>query len=226
MKLSKNTISVIQNFSTINPSMYFLEGQRQRILSQLKTVYAEAEIEEELPSSFALYDVPKFLSILSLFSEPEITITDKQIILKENGQKATYRFCNPDLIVHPPVGKEIPIGEIVYSFELSAENLKTIMKAVNLYDQETIAIKADGEKILLTTLNVKDSGSDGLSFAIGETNQSFQYVIRTDSMKMLNVDYDVQISKSKALIFTSKNSEHKVKYIIPSESNYSSNPNA
>ena len=49
MKLSDKTISLLKNFSTINQSILFKEGNSLRTISVVKNILAEATIEEDLP---------------------------------------------------------------------------------------------------------------------------------------------------------------------------------
>ena len=47
MKLSDKTISVLKNFSSINQSILFKEGNKLRTISVMKNILAEATITEE-----------------------------------------------------------------------------------------------------------------------------------------------------------------------------------
>ena len=218
-------MEILQNFSTINQSIMFLQGHRQRIITNLNVVYAEATVKEEFPRDCGVYNLPMFLGILSLFKDPDLSFDDSKVTIEEGSHKATYRYCNPSLFVWPPKDKNLNVQETIFSFEFTAENLKTIMKAVSLYSHEELSIEADGEAIFVKTVSMKEGSSakaglqDGMSYRIGESNQKFRYVVKVENLKILMHSYDVAISKNKLLTFKSKNMD--LTYIIPSEANHS-----
>ena len=62
MKLSENTLAILKNFSGINNSILVKSGNKLRTISVAKNILAEAEIIEEFPKNFAIYDLSKFLN--------------------------------------------------------------------------------------------------------------------------------------------------------------------
>ena len=70
MKLSTETISVLKNFSTINANLMVKSGSSLSTMSAMKNIVAKADVTEEFPSDFAIYDLNEFLSALSLFGNP------------------------------------------------------------------------------------------------------------------------------------------------------------
>ena len=71
MKLSKGTLDILKNFSNINPSITFKEGQELSTLSIQRNILSRAVVEEKFPKAFAIYDLGEFLSGLSLFDNPD-----------------------------------------------------------------------------------------------------------------------------------------------------------
>ena len=67
MKLTQRTFQVLKNFSTINPTLSVCKGNVIRTVSQNKTVLAEAQVQEEFPRDFAIYDLSEFLGVISLW---------------------------------------------------------------------------------------------------------------------------------------------------------------
>ena len=49
MKLSDKTVNILKNFSSINQSILFKEGNKLRTISVMKNILAEAEIDEDIP---------------------------------------------------------------------------------------------------------------------------------------------------------------------------------
>ena len=69
MKLSEQTIEVLQNFSTINQSLLFKSGDVLRTVSPQKTVLAEVTVPDNFESEFGIYDLGQFLSAMTLIDD-------------------------------------------------------------------------------------------------------------------------------------------------------------
>ena len=57
MKLSKGTLDILKNFSNINPSITFKEGQELSTLSIQRNILSRAVVEEKFQKAFAIYDL-------------------------------------------------------------------------------------------------------------------------------------------------------------------------
>ena len=115
MKLSDKTISVLKNFSSINQSILFKEGNRLRTISVMKNILAEATISDEFAKDFGVYDLNQFLNGLSLHQRPELDFgNDGYVVIREGKMRSKYFFADPNVIVTPP-DKEITLpSEDVY----------------------------------------------------------------------------------------------------------------
>src|SRR3990172_5679552 len=114
--LSKRTKEIITNFANINPSMLFKAGSELKTISPNKDVLGTAEIEEGFPSQFAIYDLSRFLSILSTYDTPIIKFQDKYLTVtrQDNTRPYKYRYCEEVMICVPPkndVKVDDPIAE-------------------------------------------------------------------------------------------------------------------
>ena len=67
MKLSEKTVNLLKNFASINQSILFKRGDSLRTMSVMKNILAEADISEEIPQDFAIYDLVQFLNGVSLY---------------------------------------------------------------------------------------------------------------------------------------------------------------
>ena len=64
MRLSKDTVEVLKNFSTINQCILVKEGNKLRTISTMKNILAEADVSEVFPSEFGIYDLNEFLGVM------------------------------------------------------------------------------------------------------------------------------------------------------------------
>lgn len=215
MKLDQRTIQVLKNFSGINPSILFRAGNIIRTVTPTKTILATATLDQEFPSSFAIYDLSKFLSVLSLFTDPELTIGDKSVVIKSGGKKVNYVFADPNTIVAPKDDKQIKFPTPDVSFELTTEALADVTKALGVLRQPEIAVVGDGQIITLQTVNSKDPTSDVYSVEVGETDKNFTFIFKSENLRLLPDTYTVDIASAGISRFTSKD----VEYFIAIEAN-------
>lgn len=213
LKFSQSSLEILQNFATINKSILFLEGKKQKLLSPTGGLYAEAEIDEEIPKQFGIYDLNKFLGIFSLFDTPNVEFSDSQVFLKEGSHDATFKFCNPILIKHPPLDKDVQPGEILMQISMDKELLKTVIKANSIYNQDSLSFEGDGEKMIVRTMDTKESDSDGAMYELGPTTKKFRYVLSALNLPMIADDYDVHFTDKMYVCFISKT--RKLRYYIP-----------
>jgi hypothetical protein len=102
MNFSAETLELLQNFASINKSILFLEGKKQRTLAPTQSVFAEVELKEEFPQEFAIYDLNQMLGVLSLFDNPTLSFKEGALLIEQGNQRVVYKFCNPELISYPP----------------------------------------------------------------------------------------------------------------------------
>lgn len=215
MKLDQRTLQVLKNFSSINPSILFRPGNVVKTVTPTKTILAKATLEQEFPSTFAIYDLNKFLSVLSLFDEPDLEIGEKSVVVRSSRKKVNYVFADPNTIVAPKDGKEIQFPDPDVSFELTNEALADVTKALGVLRQPEIAIVGDGETISLQTVNSKDPTSDVYSVEVGETARTFNCIFKAENLRLLPDNYTVDIASAGISRFTSKD----VEYFIAIEAN-------
>ena len=63
MKLSESTVNLLKNFSTINQSILIKEGTKLRTISVMKNILVEANVSEEFPRDFGIYDLTSSLMV-------------------------------------------------------------------------------------------------------------------------------------------------------------------
>ena len=85
MNLSEQTVSILKNFSSINQNLLVKQGKVINTMSAMKNIVAKAEVEEEFPVEFAIYDLNEFLSCLSIFAKPELTFEDGFVIINRQS---------------------------------------------------------------------------------------------------------------------------------------------
>ena len=129
MKLSDKTLTILKNFAGINNSILVKEGTNLRTISVAKNILAEAEIKEEFPREFGIYDLNQFLNGLSLHQDPDLDFTkDTYLDIKEGKRRVKYFFADPNVIIAPPE-KDISLPTQDVCFNLDSTSLEKLLKA-------------------------------------------------------------------------------------------------
>ena len=219
MKLSKHTLNMLKNFSDINMSIEIKEGNILRTVSVQKNILAQAELEDEFPKDFAIYELNRFLGAVSLFDDPELEFNAKSVNIGTTKHSADYVYCDPSMIVTPPENNiTFPDPEI--KFVLSQDALSQVMKASNVLGTPEIAVEggpAPADSIRIKALDVNNDSTDTFQVVLDENSgDKFRFVFKTENMKMVPGNYDVEISSKGISHFTLQG--QKLEYWIATES--------
>ena len=219
MKLSKHTLNMLKNFSDINMSIEIKEGNILRTVSVQKNILAQAEIEDSFPQDFAIYELNRFLGAVSLFDDPEFQFNGKSANIGTTKHSVDYVYCDPSMIVTPPENN-ITFPEPEVKFTLSQDALSQIMKASNVLGTPEIAIEGGphpNDVIRLKALDVSNDSTDTFKVVLDEkSGHTFRFVFKTENMKMIPGNYDVEISSKGISHFTLQG--QKLEYWIATES--------
>ena len=207
MKLSDKTISLLKNFSSINQSILFKEGNKLRTISVMKNILAEATVSEDFTKDFGVYDLNQFLNGLSLYQNPELDFkNDGYVVMKEGKSRSKYFFADPNVIVSPP-DKDISLPSEDVCFELSTDQLDKLLKASSIYQSPDLSAIGENGVIKLVVRDKKNDTSNVYSVIVGETDKEFCFNFKVENIKILPGTYEVVVSQKLLSRFTAKNSD-------------------
>ena len=205
MKLSDSTLSLLKNFSTINTSILFKQGNKLRTMSVMKNILAEATIAEEFPKDFGIYDLNQFLNGLGLHNNPELDFeNDNHVIIKEGRSRSKYFFADPSVIITPPE-KSIELPSEDVTFELSTDQLDKLLKAAAIYQLPDLCAVGENGVVKLVVRDKKNETSNTYAVNVGETDAIFSFNFKVENIKILPGTYHVVVSQKLLYRFTSKN---------------------
>jgi hypothetical protein len=194
MKLSNETLTVLKNFSSINQGIQFKQGTKLTTVSAGKTVLAQANLKDEFPQDFCVYDLNQFLSVHSLHKDSDLSFDDSNVIFKSGRSSTKYRKTAKEMIVTPPE-KEITLPSVDVSFTLSEEDYNNIMKVASVLSSPHIAVESDGDAVQLVAFDAQDNSAHTNSIQVGEGNgKKYKIVFKTENIKMIPGSYAVEIS--------------------------------
>lgn len=194
MKLDTKTTTVLKNFSSINPSLLFREGNTIKTISPTKTIMAKATVNTKFDRRFAIYNLSKFLGTLSFYSDPEVVFNDKNLIITDgNGSSTTLSYADENTIKVAPE-KEVALPSIDASFKITNASLQNIMKMLGNLGVPEVAIIGDGTNLTVAALDSKNPGSETHSEKVGTTDKVFRAIFKAENLKLLPGDYNVDVS--------------------------------
>jgi len=215
MKLSDNTLTILKNFAGINNSILVKEGNRLRTISVAKNILAEADITEEFPRDFAIYDLNQFLNGLSLHQDPDLDFNEASYLsIKEGKRRVKYFFADPNVIISPP-DKEINLPTQDVCFQLDSASLEKLVKAAQVYQLPDLSAVGEAGVVKLVVRDKKNDTSNDFSVVVGETDKEFSFNFKVENIKILPGTYEVVVSQKLLSRFTSKN--HDLTYYIALE---------
>ena len=215
MKLSDNTLTILKNFASINNSILVKQGTRLRTISVAKNILAEANIIEEFPRDFAVYDLNQFLNGLSLHQDPDLDFTEQSYLsIKEGKRRVKYFYADPNVIISPPEKAiQLPSKDVCFQLEHSA--LDRLLKAASVYQLPDLSAVGDAGVIRLVVRDKKNDTSNEYSIVVGETDKEFTFNFKVENLKMIPSDYDVVVSSK--LLSQFKNEKFNIEYYIALE---------
>lgn len=216
MKLSDNTLTLLKNFAGINQSILVKQGNKLRTISIAKNILAEAEITEEFPREFAVYDLNQFLNGLSLHQDPDLDFTENSYItIREGKRRVKYFYADPNVIISPPE-KEIKLPSEDVCFQLETGSLEKLVKAAGVYQLPDISAIGDAGVIRLVVRDKKNDTSNEYSIVVGETDEQFTFNFKVENIsKIVSGAYNVVVSRKLLSQFT--NTKHNLSYWIALE---------
>ena len=215
MKLSEKTLNILKNFSSINQSILVKEGNKLRTISVAKNILAEAEIKEEFPRDFAIYDLTQFLNGLSLHQDPEMDFSpDSYLSIREGKRRVKYFYADPNVIISPPE-KEIQLPSQDVCFQLDSVTLEKLLKAAAVYQLPDLCAVGEAGVIKLVVRDKKNDTSNEFAIVVGETDKEFTFNFKVENIKIIPGAYEVVVSSKLLSQFT--NTNHDLKYYIALE---------
>ncbi len=190
----------MKSFAGINQSLLFRKGDVLSTMTGNRTIYAKAKLDQQFNKEFAIYDLARFLGVLTLFKEPDVALEAKTVKISAGSQKVKYAFADPGSIVSAPEVLPSPALEAAskdVKCTITQTALKSIRDATAALGAPEIAIAGEDGKIVLQAYDSNNDTSDLFSMEIGETKKDFRAVFKPEYIsKLLPQDYSVVVSKA------------------------------
>jgi hypothetical protein len=192
MKFSERTLTILKSFSSINKSILMKEGNILKTVTPEKTLVATARIPDTIPSQACVYDLSRFLSILSLYKDPDVEFHDRYFTIASGKQRTKYVYADISMI-HAAPEKDIKLPSEDVVVDVSWEDLQSVIKAAGVLQFQEVAFVGQDGKIYLKAIDGGNENSDDYGVEIGTTSDTFKIIVKTDNLKLLPQDYKVTL---------------------------------
>ena len=224
MNFSNETVSVLKNFATINQNLVIKPGSSISTMSAMKNIVASAEVKEDFPTEFAIYDLNEFLAGLSLFEKPDLDFHDDFVVMTENNTALKYWYSDPSVVTTPT--KEITMPECEISFSLENTMLSNVQKAAAVIGVPDMVLEAmDSGIALLKVTDKKNATANDYAVKVDVNNDDgknlpYKFWFKVENLKLLSGTYDVAVSSKNVSHFVNANVDIQYWIALEPESKY------
>lgn len=216
MKLSKETLDILKNFSGINSNLVVKAGSTLKTIAEAKSILASAEVSENFGSDFGIYDLSQFLGAYDLIGDPDLKFEDGFLRMVGADSSVKYKYSPIDMLTQPK--KDIVMPPVDVAFTISEGQLSKIRKAAGTLGYTTLAIEVENGEVNASVKDLNDSSAN--AFTLNLTNIDDKALKCTASflisnLKLIMGDYTVGISSK--MISQWENGNGKIKYWIALE---------
>ena len=202
MKLSKETISVLKNFSTIQPNLVVKPGSTISTLADAKNIIAEANVKETFPQEFGIYNLNEFINALSLVEDPELEFSESYVtIVGKDSSKVTYHFADPSILTTKE--KEIAMPPSELSVTLTDDQINTIRRAAGALGQSVLSFTVENDECIARVKDPNNASANSFSIVVKKGMSEcyskefcdaidFQFLIA--NLKLIPGTYNIEIS--------------------------------
>ena len=221
MKLSNETVTVLKNFSTINQNLVIKAGSKISTMSAMKNIVASADVKEDFPQDFAIYDLNEFLAALSLFETIDIDFKKDFLVITENGSTSRalqYWYSDPSVVTHPKTDITMPDPDV--QFQFASSTLAEVTKAASIIGAPDMVLEgtSKGNAVLKVTDKKNATANDfkvGLSVDENTKDVPYKFWFKVENLKLIPGSYEVNVSSKKISHFS--NTKAPVRYFIALE---------
>ncbi len=221
MKLSNETVTVLKNFSTINQNLVIKAGNKLSTMSAMKNIVASADVQEDFPQDFAIYDLNEFLAALSLFEKIDLDFKNDFVVITEGGDSRRalqYWYSDPSVVTHPKTDITMPDPDV--QFQFASSTLAEVTKAASIIGAPDMVLEgtSKGNAVLKVTDKKNATANDfkvGLSVDENTKDVPYKFWFKVENLKLIPGSYEVNVSSKKISHFS--NTKAPVRYFIALE---------
>lgn len=194
---SKNTLTILKNFSSLNSNLLVHPGNVIKTITPSKTGMAVATVEENFDVEFGIWDLNKFLGVISLFNNPTFAFGEKSVKIKNGGDSVVnYYYSEPRLLTYPT--KDVNMPKVDISITLTEKNFNELQKAASVMQLPDLSFKSDDDDIVAMVSDLSDPTSNSYKVVVGSGDvlPDFLFNFKMENIKILPGDYKINFAKN------------------------------
>jgi len=203
--LSKQTMGILKNFSSLNSNILVKPGNVIKTITPSKNGMAEAIVPEDFPVEFGIWDLNRFLGVISLFTSPSLAFGDKSVKITDGNANTVinYFYSEPRLLTVPTKSVNMPHTDIVVV--ITEKMFADLQRAASVMQLPDLSIQSDNNNIIAVICDIADPTGNSYKTVLKfdrteETN--FRLNFKIDNLKIVPGDYTISFSKNVVGQFT------------------------
>lgn len=204
--ISKTTLSILKNFANMNSNILVKPGNVIKTITPSKSGMAEAVIEETFDVEFGIWDLNKFLGVVSLFSNPQFEFGDKNVkIIGSNNSVVNYFYSEPRLLTYPT--KSVNMPPVTVKTQISEGMFNELQRISSVLQLPDLSFQSDGTIIYAIVCDLKDPTSNSYKVELegNADGAEFELNFKMENIRLLAGDYEVSFAKNVAARFDNQN---------------------
>jgi hypothetical protein len=204
MRLSKETYNILKNFAAINSNILIQSGNVLKTISPGKNIYVQAKVVEDFDVDVPIWDLNKFLGIISMFNNPDLEFHDTHVVITNGRSSVIYYYSEPSLLTVPT--REMKMPNSVTQFDLDEKDLNEVLKASSILQVSDLKMIGEDGRFVISVDDSSQSTSNSFEIVIDEnyTGKDFEGTINVSEMKFIPGSYTVELTDTVVSKFTHK----------------------
>lgn len=197
MKLSKETIEILKNISSINDNFYWSSGNTITTLAIAENIFVQATVKETLDNPIWIYSLSDLLNVMSISDNPDLTVLPNELNIRWGNSTARYGFIEEDMIkvAVKSATKKIKFPESEINFEFDINRSSGLLKATSILKTPYLSIFSEDGKICIKTYDKDNVNTNSYQVDTGhETKHNFNMILDIKNLLLLNGVYNVSVS--------------------------------
>lgn len=194
---SKNTLSILKNFSSLNSNLLVKPGNVIKTITPSKNGMAIAKVDEKFDVEFGIWDLNKFLGVVSLFSNPTFDFGQKSMKIKNGGNSiVNYYYSEPRLLSIPT--KDVIMPEVNVSIIMTEKQFSELQKAASVMQLPDLSFTTDSGQIVAMVSDLGDPTTNTYKVVVEEKydGPEFLFNFKMENIKILPGDYKINFAKN------------------------------
>src|SRR5574343_509404 len=197
MKITKNLLTLLKNYNTLNTGIAFYENSPVFTISTSGITFASAELlsDDVIDKDFCIYDLAQFLNTIGLFDDHTLEFKSNWIEIKNDKQVVKYSYGVFETL--NLISKEdsenyvINDDEVVAQFVVSKDDIEKILKSAGILKLKNVSFSNKGVKVF----SADGTSNNDITLNVDvNCKVDYECIINIEALKIIPADYVIKIA--------------------------------